>query len=152
MDVDAAEPDLESTPGLSAPGSSAESTTSSSEASSPPLDTPTPPPPPSPPKVKPTLLTAERPLTRRQRKMLGLPKPRAALVANTAAARNTRGTSVGSGRIVIPGGRYKNGGARVQGSEDVDDDDGVEADGTMEEWRVNGTGRVDVRGFRELKI
>ena len=84
--------------------------------------------------------------------MLGLPKPRAALVANTAA-QNTRGGSAGAGRIVIPGGRYKNGAARVQDAEDGDDDgDGGGGGGSMEEWRVNGTGRVDVRGFRELKI
>ncbi|KAJ7145669.1 hypothetical protein C8R44DRAFT_836825 [Mycena epipterygia] len=44
---------------------------------------------------------------------------------STAAA-----ASKGAGKIVIPGGRYEGTG----------------------EWRRNGTGRVDVRGFRELKI
>ena len=45
-----------------------------------------------------------------------------------------------AGRIVIPGGKYK----RMA----VDEEDGD----ALEEWRKNGTGRVDVRGFRELKI
>ncbi|KAJ7278928.1 hypothetical protein C8J57DRAFT_1304978, partial [Mycena rebaudengoi] len=57
-----------------------------------------------------------RPLTRRQRKALGLPK--------------TRTGTGGAGKIVIPGGRYEGGGTG--------------------EWTRNGTGRLDVRGFREL--
>ncbi|KAJ7157965.1 hypothetical protein C8R43DRAFT_996504 [Mycena crocata] len=72
------------------------------------------PPPPEPEKVA-------KPMTRRQRKALGLPKTRV-----TAAAANKGG----AGKIVIPGGRYEGTG----------------------EWRRNGTGRLDVRGFRELKI
>jgi hypothetical protein len=58
--------------------------------------------------------------------MLGLPKPRTSLAQN--------------GKIVIPGGRYRGGvGGGGEGEE-------------VEEWRRNGAGRVDVRGFRELKI
>lgn len=69
---------------------------------------------------------------------MGLPKSKAALAKKA-----------GVGRIVIPGGKYK----RTRGQADVrdadDDDEGAEDKG---EWRTNGTGRVDVRGFRELKI
>lgn len=90
----------------------------------------------------------ERPLTRRQRKALGFPKPRAALVAKRASA----------GKIVIPGGRFKRsvgataenkGLAKIRevGDASVDDEGSVQ-----EEWQRNGTGRLDVRGFRELKI
>ncbi|KAG1750453.1 uncharacterized protein EDB91DRAFT_690276 [Suillus paluster] len=104
----------DSTPDLSTPGSSAESTPSSSAASSPLPSTPpaynTPPPEP------------EKPLTRRQRKALGLPKPRPAHMS--------------AGKIIIPGGKFK------KAPKAADD----------EEWQRNGTGRLDVRGFRELKI
>lgn len=108
-----------STPDLSAPASSAESTRSSSAASSPLPSTPpaynTPPPEP------------ERPLTRRQRKALGLPKLRSAYAS--------------AGKITIPGGRFKQGAATFTPEQEQD-----------EEWQKNGTGRLDVRGFRELKI
>ncbi|KAG0701009.1 hypothetical protein DFH29DRAFT_929262 [Suillus ampliporus] len=104
----------DSTPDLSTPGSSAESTRSLSAASSPLPSTPpaynTPPPEP------------EKLLTRRQRKALGLPKPRPAYMS--------------AGKIIIPGGKFK------KAPQAVDD----------EEWQRNGTGRLDVRGFRELKI
>jgi len=98
---------------------------SSSSLSSAPSPEPSPPPQP------------ER-LTRRQRKQRGLPKQRIAPVAST------RGSA---GRIVIPGGRYKksgSGGAKVRVASDGDEEE--------EEWQRNGTGRVDVRGFRELRI
>ncbi|EGN92658.1 hypothetical protein SERLA73DRAFT_172753 [Serpula lacrymans var. lacrymans S7.3] len=126
----------DSTPGLSPPGSPAESTRSSSAASS---SLPSTPPASLPPEP-------ERPLTRRQRKSLGLPKPRSVLVAKKVSA----------GKIVIPGGRYKKGAVAtqvqsslVQEARDVVKED---ADGSEGEWKRNGTGRVDVRGFRELKI
>ncbi|KAI0061312.1 cysteine proteinase [Artomyces pyxidatus] len=67
----------------------------------------------------------ERTLTRRQRKALGLPKPR------------TRS----AGKIVIPGGRFRTR-AAVKAEEEAD----------TGEWQRNGVGRVDVRGFRELRI
>ncbi|KAJ8590989.1 cysteine proteinase [Rhizopogon salebrosus TDB-379] len=108
----------DSTPDLSAPGSPADSVLSSSTASSPLPGTPpaynTPPPEP------------ERPLTRRQRKALGLPKSR-----------------MSAGKITIPGGRYKNTPAPATAKAKAEED---------EEWQRNGTGRLDVRGFRELKI
>ncbi|KAG1816829.1 uncharacterized protein BJ212DRAFT_1587528 [Suillus subaureus] len=104
----------DSTPDLSNPGSSAESSRSSSAVSSPLPSTPpecnTPPP------------ETQKPLTRRQRKALGLPKSRTAYMS--------------AGKIVIPGGKFK------KASKPADD----------EEWQKNGTGRLDVRGFRELKI
>lgn len=93
-------------------------------------------------------MLTEKPLTRRQRKALGLPKPRSALVARRTSA----------GKIVIPGGRFKRnagetaddkGLAKIRevGDASVDDEGSV-----PEEWQRNGTGRLDVRGFRELKI
>ena len=78
-------------------------------------------------------LGSERPMTRRQRKQLGLPKLSKVLGGD-------EGGSVG--RIVIPGGRFSRGvEVKVEG----------EVDGE-EEWRKNGSGRLDMRGFRELKI
>ncbi|KAI6147656.1 hypothetical protein BKA82DRAFT_31016 [Pisolithus tinctorius] len=128
------DPAEESTPELSAPGSS-NSSPLSSPASSPRPTTPSPPEP------------VEKRITRRERKALGLPKPRSALMAKKASA-------TGAGVIVIPGGRYskKSGGnsksvmmVRVMG----DDEEGSVQD---EEWQRNGTGRLDIRGFRELRI
>jgi OTU domain-containing protein 3 len=68
----------------------------------------------------------ERPLTRRQRKKLGLPKSRSALAA----------PGKGAGKIVIPGGQSR----------------ASSVNPSTAEWTANGIGRVDVRGFRELKI
>ncbi|KAJ3799575.1 hypothetical protein GGU11DRAFT_858414, partial [Lentinula aff. detonsa] len=69
---------------------------------------------------------SERPLTRRQRKKLGLPK-----------ARNVSVSGKGIGKIIIPGGKA------IKQSRDAS---------SAAEWTANGNGRVDVRGFRELKI
>jgi hypothetical protein len=78
---------------------------------------------PSPPPVSISTPPPRR-LTKRERKAAGLPRQRGS-----------------AGKIVIPGGRFRAGdapgGARV------------DAEG---EWVRNGTGRVDVRGFRELRI
>ncbi|KAI0920290.1 hypothetical protein AcV5_010071 [Taiwanofungus camphoratus] len=132
MQVDEVDPDID-TPDLSLSGSSPESTSSLSSAPSPAA---TPPPPPVP---------IERRLTRRQRKALGLPKPRLALVAKATAR-----TRSGVGKIVIPGGKYQKTTSKptVQANDEEDED----TPDTSAEWRRNGTGRVDVRGFRELKI
>ncbi|KAK7035676.1 OTU domain-containing protein [Favolaschia claudopus] len=75
---------------------------------------------PSPP-PEPVPVVPIKPLTRRERKKLGLPKTRATAPAATKGS---------AGKIIIPGGRFEGTG----------------------EWQRNGTGRVDVRGFRELKI
>ncbi|KAG5641217.1 hypothetical protein DXG03_005750 [Asterophora parasitica] len=99
-----------------------------------PASSPEPEPSPSPPSPRKTW-AEEKPLTRRQRKALGLPKPRSALRG---------GVGVGAGKIVIPGGRFKRPGVV---KEEVGN--GEEGD---KEWVRNGAGRVDVRGFRELKI
>ena len=125
MSVDADDLD---TPDLSASGSSADSVSSLSSVPSP---EPTPPPPDPP---------AEKRLTRRQRKALGLPKPRPALVGRTAARTGS------AGKIVIPGGKYKTSGKATVADASEDDPE------ANAEWRKNGTGRLDVRGFRELKI
>ena len=129
----------ESTPGLSTPRSSG-STRSSSVASSPLPGTP-------PPEPEPEPIPAKKPLTRRQRKALKLPKPRASLVAKQESA----------GKIVIPGGRFKRNDAATDEKESAKisaaGDAGVDDEGSVqEEWQRNGTGRLDVRGFRELKI
>ena len=150
------------TPGLSAPGSSSSEISSDSFSdvtSSPPPQTeqatmvvssPLPPPPSNSqtksPKAKLKIGSSyqdskggSKQLTRRQRKALGLPKPRPPLSSSSA----------GAGKIIIPGGKWK--GRQSQNQDTavgVVDEDG----GGDEEWRRNGTGRVDVRGFRELKI
>lgn len=88
--------------------------------------------PPSPPR------TPAKPLTRRQRKVLGLPKPRTVPVA-----------AAGSNKIKIPGGKFrgKEGGKAASAPQSADDK--VKSKG---EWERNGVGRLDVRGFRELRI
>ncbi|TCD64864.1 hypothetical protein EIP91_003568 [Steccherinum ochraceum] len=101
---------------LDTPSLSAASPASSSSLSSVPSPAGSPEPQPAP-----------KPLTRRQRKQLGLPKQRPALVGSARAS---------AGKIVIPGGKFR---PKSNGE-------------TEEEWMKNGTGRVDVRGFRELKI
>ncbi|KAL6308780.1 hypothetical protein BKA93DRAFT_761750 [Sparassis latifolia] len=131
MLVDQGDPELD-TPDLSVSGSSPASTSSLSSV---PSRSGTPPPPPAPP----TPVEVERRLTRRQRKVLGLPKLRPALVATTTVRRTS------AGRIMIPGGRFKKSAAGRPAAEDEEGEAGAE-------WKHNGTGRVDVRGFRELKI
>ncbi|KAI0027132.1 hypothetical protein K488DRAFT_74786 [Vararia minispora EC-137] len=98
------------------------SSLSSDPDSAPATPAPQPPPPPPPP-----------PLTRRQRKALGMPKQR---------------TARSAGKIVIPGGRYKRP-AQALASARRDEE---EQEQEQEEWARNGAGRVDVRGFRELRI
>ena len=92
----------------------------------------------------------ERPLTRRQRKALGLPKlrPGLGLPVSPPGAIERTGSA---GTIVIPGGKFiKRGGDGDGGQVKVKVEE--DAEGVAAEWRRNGTGRVDVRGFRELKI
>ena len=69
--------------------------------------------------------------------LAGLPKQRRA---------TDTGPKASVGKIIIPGGRFKRTG--VAASRPVQHA-GSEAN---EEWQRNGTGRLDVRGFRELKI
>ncbi|KAI9461897.1 hypothetical protein BJY52DRAFT_163769 [Lactarius psammicola] len=79
---------------------------------------------PSPsPSPPPVPAPVPRRLTKRERKAAGLPRPRGS-----------------AGKIVIPGGRFR----ATPASESADPVQG--------EWARNGTGRVDVRGFRELRI
>jgi len=87
-----------------------------------------------------------KPLTRRQRKVLGLPKARKELVVGAGSVPGGDGAAgaVSAGKIIIPGGKWKGRGSApgevgLSGGEDG-------------EWKRNGTGRLDVRGFRELKI
>ncbi|EMD35208.1 hypothetical protein CERSUDRAFT_116678 [Gelatoporia subvermispora B] len=129
MLVDEADPDMD-TPDLSG----GESPASTSSLSSVPSRGPTPAPQPR--------------LTKRQRKALNLPKSRTALVASTAA-RTTRSSA---GKIVIPGGKHPKASSRPTVAVDGEDEDEAEDPDVNAEWRRNGTGRVDVRGFRELRI
>ena len=62
------------------------------------------------------------------------PPPRAALTTRQRRVLGLPPKPRRAGRIVIPGGRYRR---------------REEAEG---EWARNGVGRVDVRGFRELRI
>ncbi|RXW13398.1 hypothetical protein EST38_g12456 [Candolleomyces aberdarensis] len=87
-----------------------------------------------------------KPLTRRQRKALGLPKHRGASSISSNGSSSSPyayASPKSAGKITIPGGRFKGRGA---------DAVGAPAGGSNEEWVKNGVGRVDVRGFRELKI
>ncbi|KAN0142035.1 cysteine proteinase [Lactarius tabidus] len=96
----------------------------SETASLSPISSPSPSP--SPPPVPAT--AAPRRLTKRERKAAGLPRPRGS-----------------AGKIVIPGGRFR------VGDDGKGEGEGHRAD-VQGEWARNGTGRVDVRGFRELRI
>lgn len=123
--------DLEAdTPSLMASGSSTES---SSPASS-----PAPTPPPSMVVIPPTPVLESKPLTRRQRKALGLPKPRSSLGPQTRAS---------AGKIIVPGGRFKKPNSTKVKETDNDGNDSANA-----EWEQNGSGRMDCRGFKELRI
>ncbi|KAJ7066428.1 hypothetical protein C8F01DRAFT_701412 [Mycena amicta] len=81
---------------------------------------------PSPPPESVPVVVKPKPMTRRQRKALGLPKSKLTVTTRSAAA----------GKIVIPGGRHGPGAGTDDGGE----------------WQRNGAGRLDVRGFRELRI
>lgn len=83
-----------------------------------------------------------KPLTRRQRKMLGLPKPKKGIVGNVNSFGGT--ASLSAGKIVIPGGKWKGRDEQTPMVPALPQADG--------EWTRNGSGRLDVRGFRELKI
>jgi OTU domain-containing protein 3 len=76
--------------------------------------TASPPLPGTPPAYNTPPLEPERPLTRRQRKALGLPKSRAAYMS--------------AGRIIIPGGRYKKTPAPATAKAKAEED---------EEWQRN---------------
>ena len=79
-------------------------------------------------------------LTKRDRKRLGLPKRVGGVRAGVSA-----------GKIVIPGGRYRRPAGQMQmQSKGAEGEVGSASGG--EEWMKNGAGRVDVRGFRELRI
>lgn len=82
---------------------------------------------------------------------MNLPKERVALVASTSATVPSARTA---GKIVIPGGKFRQ--ASTAGRSSRQDGDAVaaeaEATATDAEWQHNGAGRLDVRGFRELRI
>lgn len=141
--------------------SSAESSSndhSSSPAMTPPPSTvvipPTPNMPPSALSPSPSspahIASVGKTMTKRQRKRLGLPKSQyendAGAVSDVRVDGGGMGTRVSAGKIKVPGGRFRKPGAgdvtgRGSGVKEGED-----------EWVKNGSGRVDVRGFKELKI
>jgi len=100
----------------------------SETASLSPVSSPSPSPSPPPPGSAPV----PRRLTKRERKAAGLARHRGS-----------------AGKIVIPGGRFRSDGAAVSAAGGAGSRARANVDG---EWIRNGTGRVDVRGFRELRI
>lgn len=98
----------------------------SETASLSPVSSPSPSPSPPPPGSAPV----PRRLTKRERKAAGLPRHRGS-----------------AGKIVIPGGRFRSDGTGVSAAGGASSRANVDS-----EWMRNGTGRVDVRGFRELRI
>jgi len=127
MDLDHGLDADENTPSLS-DGSSQSCLTSLTSSSA--LSSPSPPTPPTEPEPEPP----QKPLTRRQRQALGVSHPRTTPMI-------TAGKTRSAGKIVIPGGRRT-----LRSSTKLETAD------VSGEWRTNGTGRLDVRGFRELKI
>ena len=94
------------------------------------------PPPPDPEEIA-REAAKKKPLTRRERKRLGLPKERKSGV-----------------KIVIPGGKHP---ARLQvrqaaERQPLSRETSLGVDGELKEWEKNGSGRVDARGFKELRI
>ncbi|KAI0295135.1 hypothetical protein B0F90DRAFT_1811544 [Multifurca ochricompacta] len=105
-------------------GDDADTPALSETASLSPISSPSPSP--SPP---PASAAAPRRLTKRERKAAGLPRHRGS-----------------AGKIIIPGGRFRatTVTATTKGANPLA--------GAQGEWARNGAGRVDVRGFRELRI
>lgn len=110
----------------------------SSSGSSSPAATP----PPSMIVVPPSPVVPEKPLTRRQRKALGLPKPRPNLSRSASGTVNQRNGS--AGKIIVPGGKFRKPASTTSTPKPEST--------ASEDWVKNGSGRVDVRGFKELKI
>lgn len=125
IDID---PDAD-TPDLTSSGDSG-------SASSSPAATP----PPSMVVVPPSPITPAKRLTRRQRKLLGLPKTRS--VGNSTTSEPSRVSKGRAGKAAASMKQYqKPSSSKSKGRADEED-----------EWERNGTGRVDVRGFKELRI
>jgi hypothetical protein len=72
-------------------------------------------------------------------------------MAKLNAANSRKGNGgAGVGKIVIPASSRKGSSVAVVGRDDRSQDN-VDADAEGE-WVKNGAGRLDVRGFKELKI
>lgn len=124
VDGDNGDGDRDADADIDADADDADTPALSETASLSPISSPSPSP--SPPPVSISTPPPRR-LTKRERKAAGLPRQRGS-----------------AGKIVIPGGRFRAGDAPGGGVGSR-----VDAEG---EWVRNGTGRVDVRGFRELRI
>jgi hypothetical protein len=124
VDADNGDGDEDADADIDADADDADTPALSETASLSPISSPSPSPSPPPPDSAPP----PRRLTKRERKAAGLPRQRGS-----------------AGKIVIPGGRFRG------ADEDTVRGVGSRADAEGE-WVRNGTGRVDVRGFRELRI
>jgi OTU domain-containing protein 3 len=121
--------------------SSAEADSSENDSSSP----ATTPPPPSMVVVPPSPTSAKaHAMPKRERKKMGLPK------ARKGTRKGTTEVKVSAGKIRVPGGRFRKDGLAESGTTSKP----VSKAGSVagEAWVRNGSGRVDVRGFKELKI
>ncbi|KAF8312334.1 hypothetical protein DL93DRAFT_1319447 [Clavulina sp. PMI_390] len=95
----------------------------------------------------------EKALTRRERKKLGLPKPKKAFTPSSAPVSSASTSTTASGtrgprRVILKVNGQRPGSIRHP-DELAAEGAGGEAGG---EWAKNGSGRMDVRGFKELKI
>jgi hypothetical protein len=123
VDADTGDGDGDADADIDADADDADTPALSETASLSPISSPSPSPSPPPASTPPP-----RRMTKRERKAAGLPRQRGS-----------------AGKIVIPGGRFRG------AADDAVSGVGSRADAEGE-WVRNGTGRVDVRGFRELRI
>lgn len=108
-------------------------------------DAPPPPPPPEPePEPEPELK-----LTKRQRKSLGVPKARS---STQQRGRRSVGSVAANKNQASTGGTADAPKRETRSATKAYRDAGKVRDLGTGEWLDNGTGRLDVRGFRELKI
>ncbi|KAG8759424.1 hypothetical protein FRC11_001979 [Ceratobasidium sp. 423] len=107
-------------------------------------DAPPPPPPPPEPEPEP-----EPKLTKRQRKSLGVPKARSSAQQR---GRRSVGSVAASKSQTSTGGTTHAPKRETRSATKAYRDAGKVRDLGTGEWLDNGTGRLDVRGFRELRI
>ena len=135
IDVDGDTPDL-----LSSAESSSNDHSSSPATTPPPSTVVVPPTPTMPPST--LSPSATKHMTKRQRKRLGLPKASGVNIPVGGGG----GARMSAGKIKVPGGKYKRPDAAGEKPVSKESEDADAA------WIKNGNGRMDVRGFKELKI
>ena len=148
------------TPDLSSAESSSNDHSSSSATTPPPSTVVVPPTPTMPPSAlspSPHGHSVGKEMTKRQRKRLGLPKSQMQYENDTATVRDVHvggrgvGTRTSAGKIKVPGGKFRKA-ATGPGVVTPGSTGAGEGNEGGDEWVRNGNGRVDVRGFKELKI